>query len=192
MRRWRDLVDFKFLLGEGNEFQHADEWILPVNDTWDGVFEKDRASHQRILELGYPYVFHISLDCYPVVPRLLAAFENLQGRDYVGTKSGGGDYLGEAGYWLSRRAMEIIAAAPAAPCSYDDQRIGEILAAAGIRYHNTPEYASGDQQTYIFPYQEPRIWCMNSQCSVHLGRGSGTFQPQWMLDCHRSYVNAQR
>jgi hypothetical protein len=188
VKEWGHLVDYKFLLGKGNENAESDEWIFDVPDDWNGVLCKDLASHRRALELGYDYVFHISLDCYPIIPRLLSAFHELQGRDYVGGSSDTPYYLGGAGYWLSRRALEVTSNAVAMPVAYDDMRIGEVLYKARIYAQADARYNTCDQNTGHFGYEDPTIWQKEDKVSVHLGRGSGSFQPQWMYDCHRSYM----
>src|SRR5260221_9495869 len=141
--------------------------------------------------MAYDYIFHISLDCYPIVPRLLAASKALDGRQYVGAQSGGGNYLGEAGYWIGRRLMGAIIIAPAIAHTYDDVAIGDIARAAGIAYVDDRRYSRGDQNGPRFPYEDETIWQRDPCISIHLGRGTGTFDPQWMVDCHRSYMNAQ-
>src|SRR2546430_2737333 len=136
IKEWGHLVDYKFLLGDGNLDGQPDEWILPVPDDWQGVFLKDQASQRRAFMKGYDYVFHISLDCYPIIPRLLAASKTLNGKQYVGARSGGGDYLGEAGYWIGPDLMLAVMAAPSVTHGDDAGAFGDIARAPGVTYED--------------------------------------------------------
>lgn len=192
IKEWGHLVDYKFLLGIGNEDEQPDEWIVPTLDNWDSKAAKIQASHRRALLAGYDYVFHISLDCYPIVPRLLCdvPFLRLNDCQYYGARSGGGDFLGEAGFWLGRKALDVTSTALPDPTIYDDQWIGGELAKAGIRYIDDRRYSAGDQNGPPFPYDREGIWQTpeGDKCSVHLGRGTGNFDPQWMVNCHDRYM----
>jgi hypothetical protein len=182
LAEWGHLVDHKFWLGGACEDQAEDELIFPVDDTFMGVPFKTQAGHRWAYEQGYDYVFISSLDTYVIVPRLLEY--DLAGRQYVGHLYEG--YITGVGYWLGRDALQAIAAATP-EFAYEDKWVGGVLAAAGIGPSADPRYCGQDQHGPPFPYDDPGVWARDI-FAVHLGRGTGNFDPQWMRDCHASYM----
>jgi hypothetical protein len=106
---------------------------IPVRD--DNLSAKTQAFCRWALAQGpaWDYVFKCDDDTLIHPQRFAVALEDLDA-DYIGGKwrpactyaSGGG------GYFLSRRAVEIIAAADMPPIWAEDRQVGEVLAAAGI------------------------------------------------------------
>ena len=107
---------------------------------------KTEALVRYALEHDYEYVFKCDDDTYIRTDLLWSS--GFEQHDYVGLMGGHhaqgvGDYSwaqGGAGYWLSRRAMEIIDAAGLHLARAEDFAVGQILALHGIRAHNETRY----------------------------------------------------
>lgn len=127
----------RFFLGRRDGYQPSpDEVMLPVEDTYEGLPAKTRGICRWAVERGYDWIFTCDDDTYVRPERLLSSgFEQY---DYVGRfrgPSGGypAPYCSGFGYWLSRRAMQIVAAQPLSKDTADDRWIGNVLLTAGIR-----------------------------------------------------------
>jgi len=55
--------------------------------------------------------------------------------------------------------------------------------------HDDPRFFSTDQNIDFFKYDQPGCWD-DGKMTVHLGRGTGHFNPDWMRSCHRSFIKA--
>jgi hypothetical protein len=77
-------------------------------------------------------------DTYVSIPRLLAYDQ--QGRDYIGAewKPGVGYGSGGAGYFLSRRAAEVVAQGLTQATGAEDLLVGQVLRSAGIEMSIEP------------------------------------------------------
>lgn len=108
-------IDIRFFFGRGaNRPPKEDEVFLDCADDYKGLPEKVRAMCRWAYENGYDYVFKVDDDTYIVPSRLVTAVP--VGHDWVGRYQAPikGDLYpygfcsGGAGYWLSRRAVEIL------------------------------------------------------------------------------------
>lgn len=201
-------LDYKLFVGRGIQPLAPDEERLDCSDGPDenggvshapGLCEKTQAMRRWAVEREYEFMFKADCDTYLSPKGLLASgFENY---DYSGhfpsypqagiipvVPDGRGKYIyasGGVGYWLSRRAMEAMLAAP-----YDEKRldnrgypaedlwIPNVLFPLGILgYHDPRYFFKGDRLT-----SDPWNAHMNG-ISVHLGFRSG-FQPSWLDKCY--------
>jgi hypothetical protein len=151
----RDLQgeDYKFFVGdpavEAEDIVHVPYADGPV---WEGhrrtlvLNRKAEALIRHAIENDCDYVFKCDDDTYIRVPELLASgFEQY---DYSGFTEPHwtvrtGQYRwaqGGAGYWLSRKAMEIVAANGLHLARAEDFAVGELLAQHGITPHHDQRY----------------------------------------------------
>lgn len=109
--------------------------MLPVEDTYQALPAKVRAICRWALEQKYDFAFQMDDDTYVRPERLLSS--GFEVHDYIGRfrgPSGGypAPYCSGFGYWISKRAMEIVASQPLTSDIADDRWIGNILHDAGI------------------------------------------------------------
>jgi hypothetical protein len=147
-----------------------------TNDGYHYTYQKNNAIFQRMRILGYDFLFTCDVDTYVVIPRLLAC--GFEQHDYVGRRCDEGHAGGGYGYWLSRRAVEILASDPPnGTAAYNDLGIGMKLRDHGVFVHPRND---------IFLSECPTTWLGNA-VTAHLGRGTGNWNPQWMRDCHKLF-----
>lgn len=141
--KWKHLIDIRFFVGSpvGPELPDTvyldcpdDYWSLPLK-TWTMVNWARGA--------GYTNIFKCDDDSYVHVPRLLASgWEKV---DYSGRQTFGHTFIfaqGGAGYWLSARAMNIVADEPRVYWTQDrkkslhtgceDMAVGLLLKSKGV------------------------------------------------------------
>lgn len=115
---WAPLVvgaDLKFFMGRGPREPLADEVILDCDDAYMGLPDKVRAIMRWALEHGYDYVLKCDDDVV-VLPKALLASDYAQ-YDFIGcadpaVKQGEISTPWGFCYWLSARAMKLVAEAP--------------------------------------------------------------------------------
>lgn len=141
-------VDYRFVLGNGNEPIYGDELILPVDDSYYGLPAKIQASHKWALEHDYDFICKTDCDVYLVPHRVLSSdFSNF---DYTGNFYYDSFAMGSC-YWMSRKATEILVNSPLpAPFATggDDVWVGRVMREAGIQGHHEPKYYIGDSPNY--------------------------------------------
>jgi hypothetical protein len=133
-----EAADYKFFLGSPViEDSAPDEiFLLPVPDDYLGLIYKTCGLVQWAIGRGYDFLFKCDHDTL-VNPRLLLASDFAQ-HDYVGGlnapfASGG------SGYWLSRRAMNIVAIA--SPRSgAEDVFVADLMQRNEIPLHDDHRY----------------------------------------------------
>lgn len=143
-------VGYRFFLGapapEGFQAK-PDEVLVDVPDDYNGLPAKTRAAVRWALENNYDWFHKLDDDVYLRPERLLTQIPE-NGQHYVGrfrgpscvTHSCDGCkcpnyqawYCSGFSYWLSRKAMEVIAAAELTEDPAEDRWVGNSLLAAGI------------------------------------------------------------
>jgi hypothetical protein len=138
------------------------------DDGYHSTYKKNHAIMQWVVDNDYDFVFTCDVDTYIVVPRLLAC--GFEQHDYMGHRCDEGHAGGGYGYWLSRRAVEILHADPPdGTAAYNDLGIGMKLRDHGILCHDDPGFGNGT-------------------ITVHLGDSANhTYDPQWMRDYHERH-----
>lgn len=125
-------IDAVFLLGADTTvpLRQGDELRLPCPDPYDTLPQRTRWFCRWALDnTDCEYLFKCDDDTYIAIDRFLAV--DLGGRDYVGFDLGG-FASGGAGYFLSRRAAQIIADELTEEMGAEDVLVGQKLAAHGI------------------------------------------------------------
>jgi hypothetical protein len=146
-------ADYRYFLGQpalGDE--DVEYGTFPDGPNWEGhrrtwwLNRKTEALASYAIANGYDFVFKCDDDTYVSVPELLAS--GFEAHDYSGSMDRHYDYelslayewaQGGAGYWLSRRSMEIVAAG-LTKIRAEDFAVGLTLAANGIRPHHDRRY----------------------------------------------------
>ncbi len=130
--------DYKIFYGRPSSRTRTplpDEVFLNAPDDYHHSAEKIRALIRYALDNGYDYICKVDDDVYVYYDRLMA---NVPTADYVGSDRGEpldglkADFCPGFTYWLSRRAMELLAKSPAGTWA-EDRWIGEALKKQQIR-----------------------------------------------------------
>jgi hypothetical protein len=124
-------LDYRFFLGHKDGYQPAeDEVMLHVGDDYKSFPAKVKAMHEWALAVGYDFVFKCDDDVYVRPERLLAAVP--KDWDYCGRKRGpsGGHpapYASGFSYWLSKKAMRLLANCALTQDPAEDRWVGNNL-----------------------------------------------------------------
>jgi hypothetical protein len=135
--------DYKFFFGTGaHNDPQPDEVVLECDDAYRGLACKVQETARWALANEYECMFKVDDDTYVRPERvMMSGFEKA---DFVGCRLGATDMYhmhayarGGTGYFLSKRAMEVLAAAPKPnpdiPSEYaEDSWVGKTLMQAGI------------------------------------------------------------
>lgn len=126
---------------------YADGKTLGCDDSYEGLPEKVKSLCAYALENGYDWLLKIDDDTMLFPQRLVVPTSG----DYIGRVRGAltrlsgypGSYCSGGAYWLSRRAMEIIAAAPLDPAmTFEDCWVGNVLYHQGVTPISQPHFVA--------------------------------------------------
>ena len=188
-------MSYMFFLGTGCAAPQNDELVFGFPDGYFDQNAKHQAALAWALSQGFTHVFLADDDTYIDTGRLFSS--GFEAHDYVGNAVGtprrgqpcgvDHDYChGGPGYWLSKRACQVIVDAPfdlnRPEHRIDDQWIGLALKEAGILPVHDPRYSLGT--SYHFR-QEP-VLASNANISCHLSKIMGVYKKEWMIDAHRA------
>jgi len=200
-------LEYRIFVGQGAINLAPDEVQLDVPDDYPHLPEKAQAMRMWALEHGYDYMFKADRDTFLSPRRLLAS--GFEQHDYAGyfpyipegskvshllTPSGyvptypdcRGAHIyasGAPGYWLSKRAMELMVAAPLDEKREDnrgnpaeDLWIPNVLFPAGVRgYHDTRYLFMGNR-------------LVGDAITVHLGING--YHSDYLYNCYNLSVSA--
>lgn len=132
---WVHGFDYRFFVGIAGRprwFCHADTVQLDVPDDYNSLCWKTHASQRWAVEQNYDFVFRCYPDTYVRPERLRASgFENY---DYSGNFEGGSmTAAGGPGYWLSRKACEVMLTHHVSPghpnigATFEDRWVGVVM-----------------------------------------------------------------
>ncbi len=125
-----------------------DEVIVDCPDGYLYLGHKTWHSHRWALDRGYDYIFQCFPDTFIDVDRLMdSGFEAL---DYTGHACGGSGpkyASGGAGYWLSKKATELLLTTPVNDWA-EDRWAGRALAPHEILLHHDPRYGKSTDRPY--------------------------------------------
>lgn len=175
-------IDHKFFLGLPSLSSPLlpDEVLLEVDDSFQGITEKSVAMHRWALEHGYDYVVKVDLDTFVRPVELLqSGFEQF---DYTGGQNTQGVAFasGGSGYWLSRRALQIVVDAKITPGPAEDLHVATVLNDQGITLHadNRYQFIPGD--------------IMNDRTlTLHLSSVKGWSAKASPSDMHQAYAESK-
>jgi hypothetical protein len=128
-------VDYKFFMGSSTI--ELDEIKVEAPDSSKRLYKKIQKIVRYAVEQDYDFLFKCDVDTYVHVPRLLkSGFEKHDFSGYNGAYGG-------SGYWLSRRAMQVLLDSPSIDwCPTEDGWVYHSLVNKGIlpfqdkRYHS--------------------------------------------------------
>lgn len=135
-----DGVDYKFFLGlPKTKAQCIDEVFLDVDDSYEQLSVKTQVICEYVHQHDYDWLFKCDTDTVLNGKRAMIS----GGQDYVGGENADIDISGfpagriefcsgGAGYWLSRKALTIIANADIIQTQAEDVFVGYTLKKAGI------------------------------------------------------------
>ena len=186
--------DLKFFVGRGRMQLQPDEVRVDCQDDYMSLPQKTKAICRWTLERDCDFMFLCDTDTYVIPDRLLSSrFEHY---DLTGHFNGPigvpdareGKYWawisGGNGYWLSRRAAQIVADAPDDGEWAEDRMVGQVLGPYFHRgelkafHHDGYEYArSGDGSNEWITRVTSHFCVGNSKRRAHL--------PEWM---HSKYA----
>lgn len=144
--KYKDEIDLRFFFGrwpqEATRCPLPNEVFLDCPDDYHNGSYKTQAICRWALANDYDQVLKIDDDTFCYVSRLL---QNLDESDYRGFDTGHADvhFASGAAYWLSRKAMQLIADAEPDPVEWhEDRQVGIILAKYGISLTHDPRFQS--------------------------------------------------
>ncbi len=125
-------------------FPQDDEVMVAAPDDYQHISYKSRAAHRWAVEHGFDYIFLCYPDTAVDVERLMLS--GFEGKDYVGRPLTNPTLYakGGQGRWLSKRAAQLVAAAPVTDWA-EDRWVGTIMLRNNIalradnRYVDFPE-----------------------------------------------------
>jgi hypothetical protein len=153
---------------------------LGVPDDYKSLPAKTKAICHWALGFPYSNACIVDTDTYVHIPRLLnSGSEKYDYTGYILDWIPGHPYCSGPHYWLSRKALEVLAAADWSKYpvpgleTCEDVMVGSVLAAHGILPHHDPRYAPF---TPVLPD--------NDIISQHLS-SRGPYQIEQMYEAHR-------
>jgi hypothetical protein len=137
-------ADVRFFMAKPETDPLPDEVYLDVEDDYKALASKTKGAVRWALKHDYDFMFKCDTDTYIVPERLLNS--NFWETDYTGHFQEAtwqfpfGFAAGGPGYWLSTRAMEILAEAKCENKEGEDRWVGRVLGEADIHCVNDPRY----------------------------------------------------
>ena len=170
LKEWGHLIPHMFVYDReyGGPFEDDEMKVDAPTGFMECVY-KTRLGVAWALANGFDYVFSVPTDCYIAIPRLLKSGFSLV--DYTGYMAAEGHIGGGSGYWLSKHAMAVVAAATPV-LDYEDRWVGNVLRGAGITPAHDARYWDPSQ-----PWQEGLI-------TAHLSHATGVYDPSLMRAYH--------
>jgi hypothetical protein len=159
--KWGHLVDIRFFIGNPATPEESEVVYLDCPDTFEALGLRTWGLARWAKENGYTHVFKCDDDTYIHIPRLLASgFEKWE---YFGSRCHGHcmSYAqGGAGYWLSGRALDIVANAKqdywmkaSTHNGFEDLGVGLLLTNSGIGVKDDPRFFNGTTLKWGFPVE---------------------------------------
>jgi hypothetical protein len=208
--------DYKMFVGAGPGPVPSDTVELRCPDTYEYLTYKTQEQVMWAFQHGYKYIYRCFPDTYAAVDRLLSC--EFEQADYTGTFGGlvdtetcrpkvmfnrDGNELsvfasGGPGYFLSRRAMDVLRNCYVDSSFQEDCWLGQKL--HGFRFLKLRDdrrfWESRAYEKTIRRYG-PEVW--NNVVAVHLskkktssGGTAGWYDKQWMYDAHTAYADKSR
>jgi hypothetical protein len=130
VKDFQGIADVKFFLARQERPEMPDEVFLDVPDDYAGLPQKTREMVRWALAHNYDRILKTDDDTV-IFPRKL----RIPAVDYAGWVHRA-EYVAGWVYWLTRRAMEVVAKAEFTEQKHEDRWVGAALGKAGIRAIN--------------------------------------------------------
>lgn len=184
-----DIVDYKFFLGiPKTKVQCMDEVFLDVDDSYEMLSVKTQAICEWAYQHDYDFIFKCDIDT--VLNGKKATISGVQ--DYVGGENADVDIpgfppgriefcSGGAGFWLSRKALAIVANAAIIPTCAEDVFVAYALKKHGILPVFQPGYK-----------WRPGSMIDSDTISLHLSSATQTkYRPEQMYEAYQKFKEIQ-
>ena len=157
---------------------------LPCDDSYEALPTKVKMAFAWAVDHGYTNALKIDDDTYCVPNRLLTS--GFEANDWIGriNHQPDGHYCsGGSGYWLSKKAMEIVANAKLDGDWAEDREIGRILRNAGIKPTNDKRYT-------LYPFAGETLTDFCTACMIFDNLPKNRFvQPVSMAEMHKAFIS---
>jgi len=131
--------DYRYFLGNPEAEAAPDEVFLNVPDDYHSLFHKTVGLVRWALVRGYDYVYKCDVDTLVNPSNLLSS--GFEQHDYIGGLNGH-FASGGSGYWLSHKAMEIVAVSTIKDGSTEDVYVADLVwREHGLELHADERYA---------------------------------------------------
>ena len=169
-----EIFPIKYIFDRTHKDPWPDELVLDAPIGLLNTSFKTQKAAEWALEHGYDHAFFVPTDCYVALPRLLTS--GYEKHDYTGFHSYDEHHIGGgSGYWLSRRALQVVAGYKAYP-DYEDRWVGSACKDAGISAVHDQRYRS---------WEQPPV---KGAITKHLSHGTNDYDPIWMFMTHEQYL----
>lgn len=171
--------DYKFFFGRGAK-EKDDVVVVDSHDAYYDLTTKQKEKIKWAIFQNYDYVFSCLADCYASAERLRnSGFEKY---DYFGDiycHPGGIPYCqGGPGYFMSRAACDIVAAA-SSNYPNEDCWTGDVLAGHSLVRQSSKDFVWQGHIPGFGPAPN------NTHITAHLSNADGGFRPELMWEKHR-------
>jgi|HubBroStandDraft_4_1064222.scaffolds.fasta_scaffold02564_5 hypothetical protein len=173
----------------------------PLNrlpDDWYHLACKTHWNVRRALEQGCEWMFQGFVDTFISIRRLANAYADLPVHADIignyffhGVEDGGP--CGGSGYWLSRRAMEVIAQADPTDVKSEDIWVARVLSEAGLKGFHDPRYDHLSMRGGVSLYNNH----ITNHLFSHYGEyqqlkfGYQAFDPDWLRQEQRQELTGE-
>lgn len=183
LKSWGGLIDYRFVLGDGNVQENEDEIIVSCDDRYLWLTEKVFEAYKWAASNNYTHTFKCDTDTYVHIPRLLKS--DFSRADYIGHVCRNWYMAGGCGYWLGPKALSVITNRPLHIYHRaEDLNIGQYMKSNDISLTHDSRYT---------------LWCEqdlnkgkvcktdNDIISIHLtyNQDSGGYNKDWMYAAHK-------
>lgn len=180
-------IPYKFFLGD-LEPERDDEVGLPwCPDNYFSLTQKTQESLRWALDQGYDWFFRAFTDTFIDTVRLASFAQEIPHItcDYIGNTSFSPRILfchGGPGYWLSRRAAELVVQAPRQGEfeKMEDQFVGEVMMKHSIKPIVETRFSMGQS----YGMCEPAVLPHNDIITCHLSNWCNKYVNEWMYQAY--------
>jgi hypothetical protein len=193
-------IPHRFFHGFGAT-QKDDVVIVPCDDSYGGLMQKDKWMYAWAIEQGYDYVYRCDHDSYCRPERLLKCeFEKY---DLAGCKGPMNSIEGGPGFFISNRACQIYVDEIEEACKghviqgkyvdtdYHNSYLNDWWTTALVTDHNLIK-AGSSSFVHLTSIDEMGPRKNNNYISAHLStiKGKENYSPSFMLQKHQEWLNS--
>lgn len=186
-------VEHRFFLGRDrtmlNGLPTHDEVWLDIPDTLEYCTHKTITQCRWAAQRDFDYVFKCDPDTLVRPKELLAS--DFGRYDHLGAENG--EFIsGGAGYWLSRRAFELVASQPFPdpPRADEDVFVSKIVRDAGLRIGHDPrfQFLRGAPLDGAITFHIPSAIGLNTATGEYMGSMKTKYTPELMYQVYAGVI----